>query len=62
MVIYMSVMIYGKNPAEEIINSKKKIIRAFVQKETNEGILNRGFTIHDRLRNWDKVSFTSRIE
>ncbi len=35
----MSVMIYGKNPAEEIINSKKKILRAFVQKETNEGLV-----------------------
>lgn len=32
----MSIKIYGKNPAEEVLNSNKKIFKAYIMEQTNQ--------------------------
>lgn len=38
VVISMSILLYGKNPALEVLNSKRKIIQAFIQENFNRDL------------------------
>ena len=35
----MSIKIYGKNPADEVVNSNKKIFKAYFMEQTNQDLL-----------------------
>jgi 23S rRNA (guanosine2251-2'-O)-methyltransferase len=60
--IHMSMHIYGKNPCKEILTTDKAIIRAFIEKGTNDDVvqslIRKGIEIKYLIKNEMNTKFT----